>query len=236
MRLEVLRNILINHSYLIKGRCSMKFMKAVVSSLVVAGAFSLTGCMTTTQVDEAKVESDAAIAAAQAETEAAKAEAAAMMAQVEAEVAEIQAKLDEAMSDVANQVQASREIPGSTLTENGTLLFKAEGQSVAKAGDGAEGLAKARMAAETIAKANLLEVIKGGLITSSITVSEMMFESQMVSSQVSGWLGGAVLATETSEEEKSNLPDAEVIDQIVTSTASLEISIDAWEDLQDYVE
>jgi hypothetical protein len=225
----------------------MKFMKAVVSSLVVAGAFSLTGCMTTTQADEAKVESDAAIAAAQAETDAAKAEAEAVLAQAmadskatlaqaEAEKSVIQAKLDEAMVEVANQVEAAKEIPGSTLTQDGTLLFSAEGQSVAKADDGAEGVAKARMASETIAKANLLEKIKGGLISSTVSVGDMMFESQMVSTQVSGWLGGATLSTETSEEERSNLPDAKPVDQIVTSTASLEISLAAWEDLQDYVE
>lgn len=214
----------------------MKYMKAVVSSLVVAGAISLTGCMTTTQADEAKAKSDAAIAAAQADTEAAKAEAATALAQAEAEKAEIQAKLDEAMADEANQKKAAKAIPGSTLTQDGTLLFSAEGQSVAKAEDGAEGVAKARIAAETIAKANLLEKIKGGLVSSSVTVSEIMFQSQTVSSKVSGWLGGAVLSTETSEEERSNLPDAEPVDQIVTSTATLEISLAAWEDLQDYVE
>lgn len=225
----------------------MKFMNAVISTLLMAGAVSLTGCMTTKQADQAKAESDAAIAAAQAETETAQAEAEATIEQaqadmataiaaIEAEKAAISEQLEVALAEDAKQEQAARQIPGSTLTENGTLLFTAEGQSVANAEEGAEGVAKARMASETIAKANLLEIIKGGMITSSISVREMMFDSQSVSSQVSGWLGGAVLKTVTSEETRSNLPDAEPVDQIVTSTATLEISIDAWENLQDYVE
>jgi hypothetical protein len=214
----------------------MKFMNAVVSSLLIAGAISMTGCMTTTQADAAKAESDAAIADAQAETAVVQAKMEAAVAQVEAEKAEMQLQLEEAMATSQSHAQAALEIPGSTLTEKGTLLFKAEGQSVAKADDGAEGIAKARMASETIAKANLLETIKGGLINSSISVSEMAFESQTVTSKVSGWLGGVVLSTETSQEERSNLPDAKPVDQIVTSIASLEISLSAWEDLQDYVE
>jgi hypothetical protein len=225
----------------------MKFMKAVVSSLVVAGAVSLTGCMTTTEADEVKVKSDAAIAAAQAETEAVKAEGEAALAQamtdskaavaqVEAEKAGIQVELEEAMTKDASQQQAAMAIPGSTLTQNGTLLFTAEGQSVAVATDGAIGIAKARMAAETIAKANLLEIIKGGLISSTVSVGDMMFQSQTVSATVHGWIGGVVLDTAATANEQSRLPDAEPVDQIVTAKASLEISLEAWEDLQDYVE
>jgi hypothetical protein len=225
----------------------MKFMKAVVSSLAVAGAVSLTGCMTTSQADEVKVKSDAAIAAAQAETEAAKAEgeaalaqamtdSKAALAQAEAEKAGIQLQLEEAMTKDASQQQAAMAIPGSTLTQNGTLMFTAEGQSVAVAADGAIGVAKARMAAETIAKANLLEIIKGGLISSSVSVGDMMFQSQAVSTTVHGWIGGVVLDTATTANEQSRLPDADPVDQIVTAKASLEISLEAWEDLQDYVE
>ena len=82
----------------------------------------------------------------------------------------------------------------------------------------------------------LLEIIKGGLISSTITVDDMMFESQTVTTKVNGWLGGAVLDSSATSEEKSNLPDAKPVDQIVTAKASLEISIAAWENLQDYVE
>jgi hypothetical protein len=214
----------------------MKFTKAVVSSLVVAGAFSLTGCMTTSQVDAAKAESDAEVAAAQAETAAVKVEMEAAVAQAEAEKAGIQVQLEEAMAADASQKQAAMAIPGSTLTQDGTLMFTAEGQSVAEATDGAIGIAKARVAAETIAKANLLEIIKGGLISSSVSVGDMMFQSQTVSTTVNGWIGGVVLDTATTANEQSRLPGAEPVDQIVTSTASLEISLSAWEDLQDYVE
>ena len=236
----------------------MKILKSLTMSAAIAAIVLQTGCMTTKQADTAKVESDAAIAAAQAETDAVRAEmeaaiaqakadadtavaaaeanATAVVAAAEADKNEIQGQLDEAKAKDAMHAQAAREIPGSVLTDNGTLLFTAEGQSVAKAVDGAEGQTKARMAAETIAKANLLELIKGGMISSSVSVGDMMFESQTVTSTVSGWLGGAVVDTEVTAEEKSNLPDAKPIDEIVTATATMEISISAWEDLQDYVE
>lgn len=225
----------------------MNILKTLIASSTIAVMFLQTGCQTTKQAEEAKAESDAKIAAAQAETEAvraemeealatAKAEAAEAVAAAEAEKAEMQTKLEEAMAEDEQQERAAREIPGSTLTADGTLLFKAKGQSVAEAEEGAAGLAKARMAAETIAKAKLLEVIKGGLISSSVSVGDMMFQSQQVSSEVSGWLGGVVVETESTQEKASHLPDAEPVDQIVTATASLEISLSAWQNLQEYVE
>lgn len=203
----------------------MKIFNIVVSCVVLASVVALSGCQTTAQANEAKAKSDAAIADAKAET-----------ATAQAETAAIQEKLDAEVAENKNQAMAAKEIPGSTLTEDGTLLFTAEGQSVAKAEDGAMGLTKARIAAETIAKANLLELLKGGLISSSVTVGDMMFQSQSVSSKVNGWLGGAILKTETTSEDESNLPDAEPVDQIVTAQASLEISLSAWNDLQEYVE
>ncbi|RKX42927.1 MAG: hypothetical protein DRP64_08975 [Verrucomicrobia bacterium] len=196
----------------------MKILNTVVSCVAVASIVVLAGCQTPSQAKEAKAESDAAVAQAQAETTA------------------VQEQLDAAKAEDANRDRAAKAIPGSTLTQDGTLLFTAEGQSVAKAEDGAMGLTKARIAAETIAKANLLEIIKGGLISSTVTVGDMMFQSQTVSTKVNGWLGGALLKTETSSEKESNLPDAEPVDQIVTAQASLEVSLSAWEDLQDYVE
>lgn len=225
----------------------MKVLKTLLASSVITALVLQTGCQTTKQAEEAKAEADAKIAAAEAETDAvrtemeaalaaAKADAAKAVAAAESKNAELQAQLDEAMAEDAQQERAAREIPGSTLTADGTLLFEANGQSVAEAEDGAAGLAKARMAAETIAKANLLEIIKGGLISSSISVGDMMFQSQQVSSEVSGWLGGVVLNTESTKEKESHLPDAEPVDQIVTATASLEISLSAWKNLQEYVE
>ncbi len=196
----------------------MKILNTVVSCVAVASIVALAGCQTPSQAKEAKAESDAAVAQAQAET------------------AAVQEQLDAAMAEDANRDRAAKAIPGSTLTQDGTLLFTAEGQSVARAEDGAMGLTKARIAAEAIAKANLLEVIKGGLISSTVTVGDMMFQSQTVSTKVNGWLGGALLKTATTSEKESNLPDAEPVDQIVTAQASLEVSLSAWEDLQDYVE
>ena len=207
----------------------MKILNTVVSCVAVASIVALAGCQTPSQAKEAKAESDAAIAESKANADAA-------VAQAQAETAAVQEQLDTAMAEDANRDRAAKAIPGSTLTQDGTLLFSAEGQSVAKAEDGAMGLTKARIAAETIAKANLLEVIKGGLISSTVTVGDMMFQSQTVSTKVNGWLGGAVLKTATTSEKESNLPDAEPVDQIVTAQASLEVSLSAWEDLQDYVE
>jgi hypothetical protein len=203
----------------------MKILNIAVSCVALASVVVLSGCQTPAQAEEAKTKSDAAIAGAKAET-----------AVAQAETAAVQEKLDAEVAENKSQAMAAKEIPGSTLTEDGTLLFTAEGQSVAVAEDGAMGLAKARMAAEAIAKANLLEKIKGGLISSSVTVGDMMFQSQTVSTKVNGWLGGAVLKTETTSDEESNLPDAEPVDQIVTAQASLEISLSAWNDLQEYVE
>lgn len=236
----------------------MKILNTLTMSVAITAIMLQTGCMTTKQVDAAKVESDAALAEAQAETVAVRAEmeaamdqanadktaavaavksdAAAAVGAAEAENAVMKGQLDEAIAQDEMHARAAKEIPGSVLTANGTLLFTAEGQSVAKAEDGAEGQTKARMAAETIAKANLLELIKGGMISSSVSVGDMMFGSQTITSTVSGWLGGAVVDTEVTAEEKSNLPDAKPIDKIVTATATMEISISAWKDLQDYVE
>jgi hypothetical protein len=196
----------------------MKKLNVVVSCVAVASVVALTGCQSMGGGGAAKEEADTKLLQSQAET------------------AEVQAKLDAALAQVEANTLAAESIPGSTLTKNGTLLFKAEGQSVAIAGDGAIGVAKARLAAETIAKANLLELLKGALISSSVTVGDMMFQSQVVSTTVSGWLGGVVLETSSTENVQSRLPNAKPVDQIITSKASLEISKDAWKNLQDYVE
>ena len=202
----------------------MKKLNLVVSCVAVSSLMVLSGCQTLggTAAKEdaaaAKAESDATLAASQAET------------------AEVQAQLEVAQAEVDAKEAAAKSIPGSTVTQEGKLLFTAEGQSVAIAADGALGVAKARLAAETIAKAHLLEVLKGALITSSVTIGDLMFESHNVSTTVNGWLGGVTLETGTTANDQSRLPDAEPIDQIVTATATLEISEQAWVNLQDYVE
>ena len=195
----------------------MKKLNVVVSCVAVLGLVSITGCQTMGG-GAAQEEADAALVQSQAET------------------AAVQAELDAARAEADTKAQAAQSIPGSTLTQTGTLLFTAEGQSVAVAEDGALGVAKARLTAETIAKANLLEILKGALVSSSVTVSDMMFQSQLVSTTVSGWLGGVILTTSSSANEQSRLPNAEPVDQIITSTATLELSEEAWENLKDYVE
>ncbi len=195
----------------------MKKLNVVVSCVAVLGLATITGCQTMGG-GAAQEEADAALAQSQAET------------------AAVQAELDAARADADTKAQAAQSIPGSTLTQTGTLLFKAEGQSVAVAEDGALGVAKARLAAETIAKANLLEILKGALVTSSVTIGDMMFESQLVTTTVSGWLGGVTLETGSSTADQSRLPNAEPVDQMITAKATLELSAEAWENLKDYVE
>lgn len=195
----------------------MKKLNVVVSCVAVLGLTTITGCQTMGG-GAAQEEADAALAQSQAET------------------AAVQAELDAARADADTKAQAAQSIPGSTLTQTGTLLFAAEGQSVAVAEDGALGIAKARLAAETIAKANLLEVLKGALISSSVTIGDMMFQSQIVSTTVNGWLGGVTLETNTSANEQSRLPNADPVDQMITAKATLELSAEAWENLNDYVE
>ncbi len=195
----------------------MKKLNVVVSYVAVLGLATITGCQTMGG-GAAQEEADAALAQSQAET------------------AAVQVELDAARADADTKAQAAQSIPGSTLTQTGTLLFAAEGQSVAVAEDGALGVAKARLAAETIAKANLLEVLKGALISSSVTVGDMMFQSQLVSTTVSGWLGGVILESSSSASDQSRLPNAEPVDQMITSTATLELSAEAWGNLKDYVE
>ena len=127
-------------------------------------------------------------------------------------------------------------VPGANVNEQGLLVFTAQGQSVAKAGEGAMGIAKARIAAETIAKANLLEVVKGALITGSVTVGDMAFESQAVSAQVNGWLSGAEVKTSVPDTMQSRLPGAKPVDQLITSTATLKLSPAALKNLREFVE
>ncbi|MCK4564864.1 MAG: hypothetical protein KAU94_09345 [Verrucomicrobia bacterium] len=194
-----------------------KLNVVVLSCIAVAGIMSITGCQTTGG-KAAQEEADAALAQAQAET------------------AAVQAELDAALAEADIKTQAAKRIPGATLTQTGTLLFAAQGQSVAVAEEGPLGVAKARLAAETIAKANLLELLKGALISGSVTVGDMMFQSQLVSTTVTGWLGGVTLETVSTVNEQSRLPNAEPVDQMITAKATLELSMEAWENLSDYVE
>jgi hypothetical protein len=127
-------------------------------------------------------------------------------------------------------------VPGAVITEDGTLLFTASGESVAKAEDGALGVVKAKAAAAVVAKTNLLEVLKGAVLGGSTTVADLMFTSQSASSAVDGWLAGVVIESTVKAERKSNLPGAKEKDQIITVKASLEVSGKGWEALKRSVE
>jgi hypothetical protein len=198
----------------------MKKINVMMSFVAVASVVVVSGCQT--------------MGGGKAQKE----EAAAALVQAQAETAEVQAKLDAALADADAKVKAleAKAVPGASLTKDGTLLFTAQGQSIAKADTGALGVARARLAAETIAKANLLEVVKGGLISSTVSVGDMMFQSQRATTAVNGWLAGAKVEVSSLANEQSRLPDAEPVDQVITATASLELSGAAWENLKDYVE
>ena len=198
----------------------MKKLNVVVSFVAVSCVVVLSGCQTIGGGSTQKEEAAAALVQAQSET------------------AEVQAKLDAALAEADAKIKAvaAKAVPGASLTKDGTLLFTAQGQSIAKADTGALGVARARLAAETVAKANLLEVVKGGLISSTVSVGDMMFQSQRATSVVNGWLAGVTVEISSLASEQSRLPDAKPVDQVITATASLELSEEALKNLKDYVE
>lgn len=132
-------------------------------------------------------------------------------------------------------------VPGATVTEDGSLIFSAEGQSIATM-ESPISIAKAKVAAATTAKANLLEVIKGALISSSTKVEDLMLVSQSAEKKVNGWLARATVEIVPLEEivvEKTNLPqepDIEPTEQVVTAIATLILSQEDLDALKPYVE
>jgi hypothetical protein len=124
---------------------------------------------------------------------------------------------------------------GAQVTENGTFLFTATGQSVANATDPAS-IAKAEIAAATIAKANLLESIKGALISNSVSVNNLMLESQAATATVQGWLSRAQVTITRVEPTETKLPVERNPMEIITAVASLEVAKDDVENLSKFVE
>ena len=121
-------------------------------------------------------------------------------------------------------------VPGAKMTENGTIMFSATGTSVVARPDDALSLVEAQVAAATIAKANLLEKIKGGLVASGVTVGDLMFEKQEAQVRVDGFLARADVAFMEAEPSRLSTP------LTVTAVASLELTKEQLEMLADYVE
>jgi len=121
-------------------------------------------------------------------------------------------------------------IPGAEVTEDGCYVFKAVGTSVVAKEDDPLSLVEAQVAACTMARANLLELVKGAMIESDVSVGDLMFKSQEARVSVAGFLGRAKV--ELVQAEPSRLPQP----MIVTAVATLTLTEDEIANLEKYVE
>ena len=111
--------------------------------------------------------------------------------------------------------QTAPVVPGAE-TVGSKVVFSATGSSVAASENGLD-IEKARVAAAVIAKANLLELIKGAHISSSVSVDDLEFASQEAATMVEGLLARARISYATTEE----VPEYEKPALTITATASL---------------
>jgi hypothetical protein len=121
-------------------------------------------------------------------------------------------------------------VPGATLTDDGCIMFSADGQAVAAKEDDALAMAEARLAAAVVAKANLLEKIKGAMVSSSASTGDLMFRDQEAQVKVMGFLSRATVTYQ--EPPATRLATT----PIVTATASLTLSQEDYCQLQKFVE
>ncbi len=123
---------------------------------------------------------------------------------------------------------AAMHVPGAEATGDGTYIFTARATApIAKQGDELS-LLEARMAASVMAKANLVERIAGGVLTSEATVDALMFETQAASAVVEGTLSRAAVEFEE--------PDGDDEPTSVTAVATLELTRRQLRKLEAYVE
>jgi len=122
------------------------------------------------------------------------------------------------------QMQRIGYIPGATVGADGMVVFSAEGKSVVTNPDDPLSEVKAEVAAATLAKANLLEVIKGAPITSETNVSDLLYKNSEAELRVEGWLSRAVVTFEPREGRIAPSP-------IVCATATLTLDKKALMDL-----
>ena len=120
-------------------------------------------------------------------------------------------------------------VPGAEITEEGCLLFSAEGASPVLKADDAMALLEARVAAAAMAKANLLEKIKGAYIAAEVETEDLAFASQAAGVSVEGILARATLAYEPADRTGRAA-------HIVTAVASLELTEEEFCNLSAYVE
>jgi len=118
-------------------------------------------------------------------------------------------------------------IPGAT-SEGGVVTFSAEGTSVLAKADDAMALEEAKVAAATIAKANLLGRIKGELLTNKVNVEGLMLASEAASIRTQGWLSRATIEYVKAEKVVSPMT--------VTAIATLKVNACELRQLKTYAE
>ena len=121
-------------------------------------------------------------------------------------------------------------VPGATINEDGCVVFSAEGQAVAAKEDDALAMAEAKVAAAVVAKANLLEKVKGAMLTSNVSVGDLMFRSQEAELEVRGFLSRATVSYK--EPPATRLGTSPV----VTAVAELVLTPEEMANLDEYVE
>lgn len=120
-------------------------------------------------------------------------------------------------------------VPGATV-EDGKYVFSAQASSVCDKEGDALAKEEAAVAAAVMAKANLLEKIKGIVLSQNVAVSDLMFKSQEAATMVEGFLARATV--ELVPQQESRLPQPPV----VTAKATLTLSSDQLRKLKAYVE
>lgn len=119
-------------------------------------------------------------------------------------------------AEAAELLAGGHALTGARVTERGTVLFCAEGSSIVAKADSPVDLLEARCAAATMAKANLLALIKGEEVEGHMTAGDLMFENQEAVVRVEGFLARAIITfPETSATEGRGL---------VTACAAVELS------------
>jgi hypothetical protein len=114
--------------------------------------------------------------------------------------------------------------------ENGMVSFSATGKSVvAKEGDPLSEV-EAEVAAVAMAKAGLLELIKGARVGQSVTVGDLMFESQEATVEAMGFLARAEI--EVTPPQESRLGTS----PYVVATATLRLTKAELAGLAAYIE
>ena len=117
-------------------------------------------------------------------------------------------------------------IPGATINEDGAVVFSAEATSILDMPGSPLSEAKAEVAAATMAKANLLEVIKGAKVKSGVKVADLMFVSQEAEADVYGLLARANVTFASGPKR--------IEEQAITATATLTLDPEVLDDLDEY--